>query len=696
MAEVNALHPGISVNDEKAFVPRRYSTLDTLSYRQALTARYGEYFPFFDMDVLNSDTISFGNSMRIDTMSLKAPFLSDINLRKNYFVVYHEVALPFNSQKITDNPTVGDDVDSSVNTCTDLYSSSVNSGLSKMQALLISYIDYLHSDTFNPADFYAITIKVMTFLEMFFSHGGLINSCGTNLSGFFIWDSDHNGLTQSFDKLFDAVINKLLAFSWESFTVQVLTSTGTVDRTFTVRRDVPQVGIYRDSMSFRSFLQFARESSFWVISNFVTDADIDIDDFRSLFYVSDENFVEISTAGVPLSDVNSGIKKYNFVRPLAYQFVCHHFFSNDTVDYIYSAELFREQIHSLLQIEAGGMINDTFLYNQINTPYDWCSGHYMDRMFSRLVYNPVGTAWNKSNSWPLYARLDYFYNIFSFRRSLRFVDYFTGSKSRPLAVGDTTIDVNNNKVDVIDITRQIQTQRFLNAVNRFGRKFGDYMQGLFGVRPSPDFHDPGYLAHTSDVVSSRQIDNTGDLQFSQENSRTSIVGGKSADYEFTASFDRFATVIGIAYFEIPRIYSFSSDKSSFFENRFDMFNPFLAFTGDESIMRIEMDSRNFSSNPFANFAYTQRYNSYRQRVSRAVGGFVENLPGWMFPSDNIPGVPHFNHIGPDFIRSYNTEMDQFFVNGISGYSLASYFHFIIISDNIVTAKRPIPYQSQIL
>lgn len=52
-------------------------------------------------------------------------------------------------------------------------------------------------------------------------------------------------------------------------------------------------------------------------------------------------------------------------------------------------------------------------------------------------------------------------------------------------------------------------------------------------------------------------------------------------------------------------------------------------------------------------------------------------------------------IDPDYIRSRNTELDRFYTQ-ITGFSLGSYFHFIIKNTNSQNASRPMAFAPSIL
>ena len=91
------------------------------------------------------------------------------------------------------------------------------------------------------------------------------------------------------------------------------------------------------------------------------------------------------------------------------------------------------------------------------------------------------------------AALGYLRNIFCIQNALKYGDYFTGSHTRPLAVGDVTAPVVGNEVSAVDITKAIAYQRFLNVVVKLKNSFADYLRSIFGTLPAPDYHEAKFV-----------------------------------------------------------------------------------------------------------------------------------------------------------------------------------------------------------
>lgn len=672
MAEVNQTHPGKPIFDEVADVPRSHNTFD-LSYRLSGTMPFNIYYPHLAFEAVEGDRVRFRSAHNLQSYTLKAPLMSNIKQHKEYFSCYKEAILPFNYDKVHINPTIGDDAPIDANTVDEHFYSR---HLPVIYSLIHMSDFWEMSFDGTSADYHKLTsaFRQLILAELFFSDGSLLNVLGCNLSGivrcYLDGSSEDIGFDGYFQYFLDAVKQVVPLFY-----VDVVGIDGRAEgnpKLVLLRNDFNISVTAPDAMNYRSFLEFIRENPNFILSDassLLVDSEVpDFDRFASDYYPDSD------PAKITLYFQNGqSDEPFNFGRVAAYQIICSHFYSNDSVDYVYSAELYRESIHSLLHETL------TFEYNGINCPYDYLSGHVFN-YFLDGIEDTVN-----------YETALYLVYLFGYRRSLRFVDYFTAAKTRPLAVGNTTVAVDNNQVDVVDVTRKLQMQRFLNAVNRFGRKFSQYTKGLFGVLPAQDFHNPAMLASTYDDVNPSALQNTSSEQLTEETSVTSTLHADSSNYEFTYYADREAYIIGITFFDIMRNYAWSTDRQFFHKDRFDDFNPFMQFVGDQPVKGLEVNSRSL----VPTFGYASRYIEYKMRVSRATGGFVRNLPGWTFVADNAPGIWFPSVISPEYIRSSCVELDDFYVK-LSGYTLGNYFHFIVTFDNFISADRDMVYQSSIL
>lgn len=332
-------------------------------------------------------------------------------------------------------------------------------------------------------------------------------------------------------------------------------------------------------------------------------------------------------SGTQFSPVFDSKVPVNLARVLAYQLACAEFFTNDFVDYIYSAELYRQFIGSLEEsylVAAFGAATypQMFTYNGVKYQYDSLSARYIGLGIDVLANIPTIISSDVSFG-------QFFISIFSFNRSLRYKDYFVGSRTRPIAVGDVTVNVASNQFSVVDVSKKIQVQRFLNAVNHTGRRLSNYVKTMFGVDIQQDRHVPHFIMNLSEVIFSSEVENTGADQLTEAQTVTSNFRSRSGNYEVEVGVDVPCIIIGVTSYDIERSYVGTIDRHFFIRDRFDMFLPQMQFVGDQPVYVHEINGSYPLS--FGNvFGYQFRNMEDKLVPSRSIGGFVKNLPGYNF------------------------------------------------------------------
>lgn len=621
-----------------------------LSHHHLTTLPFGEYVPFFSMECVNGDNINLRSQHSLNTFTLKSPILSNIRMRKDYFSVPMEAILPFNWDKIITNPLFGDDVDAEkVNCVLDLSLFNYQSGPNSK-----SFIQIFNSN-FNQAQTKKIGLQlnILTIAELFFSNGSLLSRMGYNFNKLFQFSNTDEGVLyeNGIDDIIEDFYNKLPT------TLEILYySDNNVPKKETFNLDTAEQK--------RIFHDFALTHCFDPTYEVVIPAAISV------------NYMiqSIDSAGKNM--------KFNIAPICAYQIACAHYLTNDKVDAIYSAELYRQLMKYCI---SSANFTNTFKYNDVSTSYDYLSGEAMSQAFKNMISvftDPV-------QSVMLNLPFNYFINLLGLRRSLRYLDYFTGAKTHPLALGDTSVKVSSgNSVDVVDVTKGIQMQRFLNFVNRTGRKFEEYMSKLNGRYVAPDYHNPQFLGSTVESLYNPTVENTGTDQFTKPNSITSTMKGESEKFAFQFDCDRPSIVIGIVSFDIVRAYANNVIRDASHIDRFDYFNPFLQHIGDQPIFGYEYLYDLQGSFDTNYFGYQTRHSEYKTAVSRADSGFIDgSLPSWCFLNEYFFRPLDKVSINSDIIRSYPEELDKFYLS-LPGISLSKYFHFIVDFYNIVDASRP--------
>lgn len=715
----------------------RSTFADSLSYRNHFTARFGEYTPSFVMEGEPTDRVSVNTLDLIDSMSLKAPFKGSIRKIKESFKVPLMAILPKNWDRIYTQPSNGDDVPHDAYCTLQNFPDNFSAWWKSFYDLVgTSCAALTSSSTLGDCEAVLNAIwKTLILGEYVYSNGSLLSVCGYHAGSQFIYTKPLNNTGNiedsynpcSYDQWFDAAITLVFGrIKQFNFTYRV----GSGSETFIVRGpsssgEAGTLGTFYNT--FRFFLEKARENPHGLISDVVFRNDTTLGDYiqllqtlagnttNGLFEADKVFFFLPSDTGISTEDFTErSTKRLDLSRLLSYQLVCAHYYSNSSIDFIYSAELYRSYIYSLYcenTSTPSSTVHRTFQWNGMLCEYDALSENILARTLylkrsatsyfdpaNNLEFFDLGDLTDPTDSrFPfISARLACFAAIFGFRKSLRFGDYFVGARPRPLAPINTDVSVNNNAVSVIDVTRNIQAQRFGNAVMRSRQKIEEYVASLFGGgQPAPDFHNPFFLSRETETIFGEEVQNTGVAQQNNPNSRTSNFASRAGRFTFTFdNSDKHKCIyIQIISFDIKRAYTRSVDRQFLVLDRYDMFNPDFQYIGDQPIYGIEL-GYNYGSFIPRVFGYTSRDMEYKQRFDVASGGFVEELPGWILTDRNRE---HYQpaKLSPDFIRSFSCELDQFYIS-LTGYSLSSYFHFAIITNNNVSATRPMAVDPQIL
>ena len=637
----DAQNTGVNSPDRSAEPQKNYIQRNNdfdLSYSHLATLRFADVHPFFVMDGLPADRLPFRSYHELRSYTLQSPMMSDIKLHKSFTMVPMQAILPNTWDRFIVNPTKGDDVPD------DVYCNYPI--LAKLRAF-VSLMFGNHS-ALTDAQLSVNFVKCAIALECVFSSGSLLACLGI----------DFSKLWPDFDVYFDTSIVPML----KTLPVKLGVDFGNISGTFAMNSDVASSvsATYVENM--HDALDFLRDGCDILASgdnpsSFVRE---DLDDLC----------VSILSKLSQLNALNSAVFNYAYdiSKPIAYQLSCIQIMTDDSIDDIYTPNLFRQLIYEYTEPAF-------FTYNGAPIMYDEFS---MNRMIS------------------ISSIYEFFTLIFSFRKSLKFGDYFIDARPQPYSVGDMSAQVVNGEVSSIDTTRSILAQRFLNWSNRVGNKIHDYILALTGVSPTATTDEPKYIIHEVFDVSGFEVENTADGQ-RDDVSVTTQLKTQNDRYIFDIEINEYCIILGLAHFDVKRIYTGRVDRSNLKSNRFDFFNKFFQYAGDQDIKRIELSAA--ISNADDPMAYTTRHMQYKTAVSHAVGGFSNGtLPSWAFVNDESSELTHgikpFG-INSDFIRNHNSEFDRFY-SSLTGYSLGTYFHFIVKFNNIANMNRQMAIAPDIL
>lgn len=693
----------------------------TPNYSQYAGHQFGLNTPHFVAAGVADDDISMRVTADADTFNLKAPLMQPLKRNMDYFQLPMRALLPNAAEYIITNPLRGDDV----------VAATVNSVVTptmvyNLQSKFLLPLGYTSDSSDTIDTVLSLFFRAYQWFQLLFSNGSLakhlgISALGNNRVKYTIgtFPGTEVGYV-SMDRVFAAGMQTIddyianhdgyleiqltdISFTSASgndpFNVSGSTVQVKIGRAYTKTFDLTGVNGTITFSTVRQFCEYLLESNMRLynvqtsylggnpgsslLPNFTAGSDSYLKAFVELLFPNST----VVSCQIETPTLSHNI---NLLRLVAYQKACAEFYTNDKIDAVYSARLWEDNQKAIAHYicNQGSTSNRYFMLNGVSIELDSCSGAMLSYVISK-VSNIEYASGNALN----YACFAYLHNLFAFTRSLKYEDYFVGAKSNPLAVGDVTVgvDTGTNTVDIIDVSHKIQVQRFLNQVNRVGRKFSDYVKGILGDRPMKDVHEPIFLGHVTDTIGAEETDNTGSDQLTKAQTTTSKLRNNSSRYGFDVHIGEPSIIIGITNYDIPRVYNYVNDREIYHVDRYDAFNPFMQFVGDQEIYSDEIKPRRSVTQTFG---YTMRYMEYKQRVDRAVGAFCEPevLPGFarVYDVDEIP-----ENIDPDFLRAHVGEIDSFYTS-LSGYTPANLFQFIVRLDIEVTANRPMAFAPSIL
>lgn len=715
-----------------------------------LTALFGMLTPTYGAQAVPSDE---GFSVRcnsdIDTFTLKAPLMTPVRHKKAYFYVPRKAVLPQNADLIVTNPLTGDDVVPEAVNCVvprDILSACLEEFYYQARRPLQNMSGGTPgAGSFTLSDRLKAILRMYEVGLMFNSSASILNRLGIDTSR---WFNGPDSKVLGRNYTYDETMEYLLGWIKKYFSEIVVTVRGLRDvymdganqpdlqfisTTYYVNMDtdVPRFGT--SYISFRQLLDILREANLESVdANASTLRDeYTVNDVKFVPSPDDEAFPETNLAITFSCRLGSLSNRADFTeernwmnleRVIAYQLAVAQWYSNDAVDAVYTTGLWHnvQRMLGIISLRCTDWWEDSilmsaeehdfyrlssdnwtpcgdlsYLLNGSIHQYDSVSGIVMVNALMAVFY-PLIHGVNSETATGHAAGLFYWKNLLSMQRSLRFKDYFVGSRTRPLAVGDVDVQTNSEgKVSVIDITKNIMMQKFLNQVNRIHRTLKEYSRGIFGQSPMFDPTEVMFIGSTEEVIGASETENTGAGQLSEPQTITSHLRSSSSRFAFTFDVPEFGTIIAITSFDIARPYIGVTDRETFHVDRFDDFNPYLQHIGDQPVFGPEINATQASA-----FGYQLRYSEYKQRLDRAVGGFVGNfLPGYAaIASPETFGPLELQteiHINSDFIRAHSYEFDQFYL-ALTNFSPAGYFHFIIRDDYEVNINRPMEAAPSIL
>lgn len=691
--------PTKAVNNTGTSVRLSHNTFDN-SYFNFKTQRYGQLEPFFWKDCVAGDNEPFSNSHNVRSLPFASPILSPMKLNKDYFMVPKYAIQPHTWEYIFKNPNQGDDVPSDAQNLFPLVT-RIQSGPrpdgGSIPYHVYSIFDLLSAvvNRFYLGNEFHLDFLRLLVLEPFFSSGSLLYNLGFKFNPVFLNEDTQEIL--SFDEYFDYIFRlAILRFSIDFDDPDSVTGTRSVFFVTDIAEKVDVTDVVVDMFTALSLLR----SHFGSISSFSV---INLGDFGAHFIYNAPDYRVTSDDDYDLSrDTINSLDCIRLDTIVAYQYACAQYYVNPRVDFLYNAQLYRDNyiqlVRSAYELVQGSLGLSSFNLNGIPVLYDYFSLHYHWYSFSSLALAIVrtdlledyGDGLNAVNRFQILC--DPIMYLFGYREQLRFGNYFTDSRTQALGYGqpgsDTVVVNDDQSISVTDLSQKLVLERFRSAVAHLDGSAEDYLSKMFHEQLPPDYHYPKFIAHSEFAINGSEVSNT-----TSDNQGNIVTNLKSGDdtAEFNVVVNVPSVLIGISYISIPETYCQIKERQYFHGDRYDMFQPMLQYFGDQEIYNREVSDE--IPNPADAYGYVSRNGEYKQRVSQVSGGFLTRLRSWIFTVD-LPAfagesaMPRLAYTqSPLAIRAHDYEFNRF-LSAQTGLSLGTGFHFIMQYNNKNVDNRP--------
>lgn len=662
-----ATAPKASQNVETVIVPKTHNPFDR-THTFFTTEEYGSYNPFYIEEVTGGDYAPINPRCEVRSESFNTPLMTPVKKAYDLFYVPFFAILPRTWEYIYTNPTQGDDVPDDA-FC---YIPNFRDTLSNLLNTWISSI-FRNSASNSFQDTLKVFTQFIFFFEMFCSTGSLLFRMKYKLNpSVFVSEGTHVGSYTA-----DAFIDSALSALANCVAVTLNYGTGT-SRTYYFNENTVKSGTYNVlfKVTKGELISILRQSYSMPNTNVFTSLS---KTDETIF----DSIVDILRAQFdfgPLGSSEEDAYNYNFAPQIAYNLAVAQYYNNPSVDYIYSAELYSQAIFGLMIDNNVIQLQDlTFTRNGHTVYYDIFSGHFIQKLFAyATTYFSTTPTLNSTYK----SLVSIFTNIWSIQNTLKYGDYFVGSKPRALAIGDTKISVNNGAVEAVDVARQLLMTKYLHACNKLSQDFEEQYETMTGQQVPPDFHYPHFIQHSEQNISGYEVSNTTSENLGNQITRMNSTGdGVSA----TISIDLPGYVLGISSFYMPRTYCRTKDRMYFRSNRFDFFQQMLQNLGDQEVFQMERDDYAIGT-----FGYQGRNEEYKQTYNHAAGAFCDILRSWAYIADDSESLGYKLDrglmISPEYIRCNPAEFDRF-LPVTPYYSLGHKFHFICRYDINQTFNR---------
>lgn len=691
-ASASPVSPERNANQAAPINNEGYNSFDH-SRLELYTQRFSEVMPCYFDKCIEGDNVVNQATQDVRTFALQSPLMNNLKMYRSFYAVPLSAIAPKAWEYLLRQPNKGQDI---VFGDYDI-SGTMSQVFAIPRALIERCRGLLRGQEDNPPEYVVNTAMAMLayYGSLYFSNSGLFKALGYTAPARLSLQNpaeDKSAIAESiWDRMYSAFVDMVAAGGYvdlyytdennKEYSLPSFTENGTA----VVKHTVSEVFNFLSAASFYGTLVIHPRAA-------QGDKITLYDPLHSLVVdLLNENFPQFwdgTTTRVSL-------------RPLvAYQTIIAQFFSSSCVDSVYNCKAYTDSALALVshaytiaktRTTSYSENLEPFAYsskvNGVDVFYDAYSGKfnsYMSDFFKDYITVDPAAEHEFIENLEFQRLMCTFANsLVGIGHSLRFSDYFTSSRTRPLAVGDTTIQVNQNAIQVVDVNKSLWIQRFLNAVNRGRQDIYDYLKQITGIEPDHHMAEPIPLISEQYNISGMEIENTAEKQ----GNIVTLLRNNESRYQYKYFAKEPTYIIGVTYFSLLSVYQNATDRTYFMDDRLDWFNSFLQNIGDQPVFARELDS-SFSKGgedyDSKVFGYQQRYAEFKNAVSHARGGFIDgSLPGWSVLYNNSSYKDKYSLVdaaplvlNSSFLRNFDNVFDPLFAS-LTGKNQSDRFHFII-------------------
>lgn len=694
-------NPQGSLNNPSTANRESYNTFNR-SRKRLSTQRFDQVMPMYCQAQIEGDVSRLQVSHDLRSYTLKSPLLSDVQLHRTFFQVPWSAIMPRTWDKIYRQPIKGEDIEyTDVAPCV-LIEDFVNAfampvaynSLSRYKSLFTRNATTGRSEfVVNATNLSNLPLRPWLCCQLGLSRNSLVKNLGISLPYEKLGDGCHSllvailrAVADSNNAQTDGKYTGTTCLFYNNAAGTSIQLPLNPDTTLSQIEAALDAALRDPSVFYVSVGQ--DEATATLPEEYDWLADLSTAESASTLFYNKLSGMKQD----PLSYFTSSTLEKDYINLMpvaAYQCILAQYYSNPNIDEIYTASMYLEQLYTAFDTaySKGGLSRglfsqaSSFTLNGIVNLYDAFAGRRISCLFKTLSVLD-GSDSTESYTWSLASA------IFSIGASLKRGDYFVNARTQPLAVGDVSVTVSDNKVSAIDMNRSMWVQRFLNAVNRASQNIYEYIQAIAGVTPERIAPQPNFICDESFRIGNMEVENTAD----EQGKIVTLFRNAESRYMYEVYVDEPSWIIGVNTFNMDYSYSESSDRTMFIKDRLEWFNSFMQHAGDQEVLLRELYVDPLTYIGDVSFGYQLRYAEFKNSISQATGGFLDestdldsyaaifSLPKNSASWDRV--------ISSQFIRNTNLDFDKFY-SSLTGTNASNRFHFILAQniENMVNSKQ---------